>query len=539
MYTFEKFIGHKMRRCIYSLCIKGEYYHLMSIIESMEDDMSDLCNFQPNVDNMFLDRCEHIDSKKPRVFVRVEEVQLTEAMYKEPWKDFELNAETKALTNDFYFQVVKHLGCDIIHLSDNNSHSILNILPKRSCPEYISYYSPQEENVTLENWLRNENIRKQLSELSQRNFGCDICVWDKYIGKYIFVFHNPVYRSIQWKENVVKEQIGKGINKKDILRNDGVCCQINYRKGQRQLLIIKIEAYDDFDVIINEKIEETNSFALTLSMDIPDDKHPKYYKAYVYDKGGVLIDYYKLDFIHTLNMGINIHEATIQEQDENGSVIREIEKYRSASSSTIGELLPASILEEDIYSYKKLEDALDFVFINGDKNNLKNNREKGIEVVKRILNTARKRCYICDVYFNHNDFKEFVWEISLLDVEVKILTSPLASDDYEEKEKMRALIDDYNNKIHGKVECRLLSNKPLLHDRLIVADDNVWMLGSSLNHFGKKATTLIRVPRDYRKKIIEQIDQWWINEAKELPTMKKIRYSLWYKIRKLVKNFLT
>lgn len=62
----------------------------------------------------------------------------------------------------------------------------------------------------------------------------------------------------------------------------------------------------------------------------------------------------------------------------------------------------------------------------------------------------------------------------------------------------------------ANIECRVLTGKKAeLHDRFIVADDNVWMLGCSLNEFGSRATTLIRVPKDYRKKLIDRAELWW------------------------------
>ena len=76
-----------------------------------------------------------------------------------------------------------------------------------------------------------------------------------------------------------------------------------------------------------------------------------------------------------------------------------------------------------------------------------------------------------------------------------------------------AVDNGYVEKVKGKVTCRLLLGEPILHDRLIIADDQVWMLGSSLNHFGAKATTLIRVPKAYRGRLIEKVEYWWNNDS--------------------------
>jgi hypothetical protein len=66
---------------------------------------------------------------------------------------------------------------------------------------------------------------------------------------------------------------------------------------------------------------------------------------------------------------------------------------------------------------------------------------------------------------------------------------------------------------HQPIECKVLksrSDKSPLHDRYIVVDESVFLLGSSLNEFGSRATTLIKVPAP--SVMISQAENWW-NEA--------------------------
>lgn len=57
-----------------------------------------------------------------------------------------------------------------------------------------------------------------------------------------------------------------------------------------------------------------------------------------------------------------------------------------------------------------------------------------------------------------------------------------------------------------------MKGKAALHDRFIIADEKMWMLGCSLNEFGVRATTLIRVPQAYANKMIITAEHWWNNE---------------------------
>ena len=104
---------------------------------------------------------------------------------------------------------------------------------------------------------------------------------------------------------------------------------------------------------------------------------------------------------------------------------------------------------------------------------------------------------------------------------------PIAVEDiqsvvYKLKEKnIKALADmikQSNEEVRHKIECRLMKgDKAALHDRIIIADDKVWMLGCSLNEFGQRATTLIRVPREYAPRIIQEVKQWWNDDSKTEP----------------------
>lgn len=44
-------------------------------------------------------------------------------------------------------------------------------------------------------------------------------------------------------------------------------------------------------------------------------------------------------------------------------------------------------------------------------------------------------------------------------------------------------------------------------------DNNVWILGTSLNNFGERATTIAMVPEDSRAKIISKVDAWWFDDT--------------------------
>ena len=53
-----------------------------------------------------------------------------------------------------------------------------------------------------------------------------------------------------------------------------------------------------------------------------------------------------------------------------------------------------------------------------------------------------------------------------------------------------------------------------MHDRFIVIDKEVYILGSSLNEFGSRATTLFKVPKP--KVLREQVKRWFKNKKQSI-----------------------
>ena len=81
-----------------------------------------------------------------------------------------------------------------------------------------------------------------------------------------------------------------------------------------------------------------------------------------------------------------------------------------------------------------------------------------------------------------------------------------------ELNELKQVIEDHNKRIGTRIACRVMKGKAALHDRFIITDEKMWMLGCSLNEFGVRATTLIRVPQAYANKMIQTAEYWWNND---------------------------
>ena len=130
----------------------------------------------------------------------------------------------------------------------------------------------------------------------------------------------------------------------------------------------------------------------------------------------------------------------------------------------------------------------------------------------RFRDYTNDKILICDPYFGADELYKYVFRQRSLDVSVRILTSKNIN-----KEQARSLeeaIDKYNNMVNGcKVKCKVMRGQSDLHDRFLIVDDRVWILGTSFNNFGERATTIAMVPEESRAKIISKIDSWWFDNT--------------------------
>lgn len=114
------------------------------------------------------------------------------------------------------------------------------------------------------------------------------------------------------------------------------------------------------------------------------------------DQNGDIIDYYeRLTFIHSIHFDVRVGDKEVHVVDEEGKSIRVVQKYIEADKIVIGENVSKGWIDSSPeYSYRKFEEALDFVFYDGDKDNKDANIKKADRDILCVLNSARNRIYI-------------------------------------------------------------------------------------------------------------------------------------------------
>ncbi|WP_458414889.1 phospholipase D-like domain-containing protein [Schinkia sp. CFF1] len=101
--------------------------------------------------------------------------------------------------------------------------------------------------------------------------------------------------------------------------------------------------------------------------------------------------------------------------------------------------------------------------------------------IYRLLNSAKKSLIIIDPYFDDTTLQ--IIEQLKSDTHIKILA-------YKLQGGTKISFPKFQNE-RGKIE---LKTTDKIHDRYLIVDsDKIYLLGSSINNFGNKATTIVPI----------------------------------------------
>ncbi|EIJ34791.1 VPA1262 family N-terminal domain-containing protein [Thiothrix nivea] len=137
-------------------------------------------------------------------------------------------------------------------------------------------------------------------------------------------------------------------------------------------------------------------------------------------------------------------------------------------------------------------------------------REIAAKLLRELIGKAQKKLLIADPYFGALQVPQFLYAVRMSQVKITVLTSRLAFETSKEicdetkqstqtlKQKL-AMLDHsvVQLKELGNPDCEVLvmtGKPPKLHDRFLCIDDNIWLIGSSLNAIGDRAAIMMKLP---------------------------------------------
>lgn len=145
------------------------------------------------------------------------------------------------------------------------------------------------------------------------------------------------------------------------------------------------------------------------------------------------------------------------------------------------------------------------------------NVDEATRHIRELISKARNKLFIIDPYFGVIELQRFVVSNPHPNLPITVLTSAefLVKDENGEsliKQLEHILRHDPTCSIEIRV---MLGERPDIHDRFLVIDNDVWLLGSSLNEFAARGTMMVKLP--YPKPIEVELKNIWDN-SKSLDT---------------------
>lgn len=495
------------RRITFSIKHGEDYYIAFSVIEVLEKDMQDIDDYPLTDENPCIKRAKNTSSTNEyNVYMSVDRIILTKEFIERPEKHFKINDTTFRIWGDTLTNRPSNTELGYV-LKDSFSYDngiLSQVLPIRQCSKIV-YAFLDESKLTKGVIMNNISLVKQLSQLSSDEYGTDLTLYPEHLGNIYFVQYNPYFRAVDFS----------GSN-----NPNGLFATFRFRPGYTANLIMRIANKNKAGFYLDEttaKIDSSHSEYF-----IPMKAEPDVIDIKVFDEKGALI-YYQNDmsFIRQININMNIKSAdiSIATQSKSGNKEEKVEKFIS-NDIVIGETPKTSAaLDEKISedAYRTLEKRLEFILFDGNKEKKEENVTKAKSIVREILKKAQRRCYICDPYFNLQNMIDFVFTMPQLHVDVKVLACQefLAKNAAKAKIAAKDLdnaIELYNKRVGCTIQMRLLSGQSPLHDRFIICDDSVWLLGSSFNEFGNRATTIVKVPPGSCPQLYSLVEKWWFDE---------------------------
>ncbi|MBP6023841.1 VPA1262 family N-terminal domain-containing protein [Ferruginibacter sp.] len=489
--------------------LSGQWFNLFTVIELIPSEQvsSELIKGQsPGVP---ADR-ENIDKDFTLYMIRVIDFDKTTALeiFKSPDAEFTLN---QGSTLNCLVELFEGSHLEQEPASDHpliidkqTEHTYGDILPHRHTDfrlwakidrhkKWLNTFTTQQKNTLIE----------KCGLLSIRHLGFDLSRMTEHLGNIYLCACNPYLR----RYNCTLLDYNKEL-------------LISFYERESQSIIGK-------KIVLEEKRAGNIGFSIEKTIESKYDRiqlphFPDILYTKIYDANGFLLENHSGSWVN-ISFGIQMQTSVLNLSVKDGdkTSTQQIPKYASEKPVQVGNydksLAYFMKLQQRSRQIEDLETSREFIFFPGGEAD----KEKARELVGEIINKAKERCIFLDPYFGAGDLL-YAYVIRSTSVPIQIISSSAFLKESEPgatgityAERLNDELRKFRGKFpYQKIECRVLRgrNKSPLHDRYIVVDDTVYMLGSSLNEFGNRASSLIKVPAP--EILIKQANEWWTDEEK-------------------------
>lgn len=347
-----------------------------------------------------------------------------------------------------------------------------------------------------------------------RRMHVNLIDYQEYLGSAVYIAPDPVVRQIDHFMVPAKDGHGERIFYRFIPR-----------PGQ-SLEGVRITAFDKEARLLTSF--ETHPVPADGILEVEKGTCMGQYGFVVtHDRHGVLAYKPPAPFLRQMNLSVratsgNRHTVSVPSGNSTDSPRMEYQAAMGsevASKSVLGEVRnPGANVRVAVEARKR--ERKDEATHDGQRWFPEGSREEAALFIRDLLRTARSRVMIADPYLATLQLGQFLYAVHGSEVSATLLTTklafrptpPQARLDLVEAFKLSLQHLSGHQQLSPKV-CIIPSSS--LHDRFLVVDDEVWIVGSSLNSLGEKASMVVRLPNP--DEVIDQL-QALIAQAPDLDT---------------------
>lgn len=342
------------------------------------------------------------------------------------------------------------------------------------------------------------------SDFGMEHLGFDLAEFEEHLGAVHLCFANPILRS--FSERLTSD--GRGLIFEARTRAGKTV------EGCELVLVDERKAGHGFHV--------RHPLAAATAI-IPLPAPPHELRTVLFGPGGDCLADDAAGFINSVVVNMELSSGTRQVRltrpdgsiDEHHVPLISSEPIRTGDRlESVTELLAHHEQKREL---RKLRSSGTFYYFQGGPDS----REDAREVIRSILGKARERCLLVDPYLGANDLLEFTPFVRRVGLPVRLLGSAFFLRRRKSKDAPFTLGEELGAALESlqaqdpnlRLSCRVLLGRDdaPVHDRFLVVDEDVYLLGSSLNEFGKRATTLFRTPDPVTLR--EALEKYWDERA--------------------------
>jgi hypothetical protein len=204
-------------------------------------------------------------------------------------------------------------------------------------------------------------------------------------------------------------------------------------------------------------------------------------------------------FVKTFQIDVSLaHKAIIRTSGKSFEVMRSSAPERRIGGTNTS--IPKARLRLSSGHYARKQQA---TAKTQDQRWFRDQKEEAQAYLQSLLNEADEQVLVVDPYFGAEELVQFALAVGRSDIPIRLLTSseilkePVSKQsDIEKGAQLWDVFGQVQRLEHiNPFEIRVMpGKKPAIHDRFLVVDKRIWLIGSSLNEFGSRGTMMLALP---------------------------------------------